>query len=916
MTRRLRDEKTLDAAIAAVRGDEPAAGAAEAAAARVWPLIAEGAVPKADPVDHRGELGLSGHRGELGLSGHRGELGLSGHRGELGLSGHRGELGIRGCGDVLALLPEHRDGRLPAARALLVDDHLRECPACLARFRQPDRPRLAVLPWRPQAATAASAQRPWRRYAVAAAVLLAAATSVEGVRRAFFAPPSGPRAVVESVSGGLQRLGDDAARPLTPGEELGEAETVRTGGGSHARLRLRDGSLVELSERAELSVRARGQDTTIHLARGSVIVQAAKRRVGRLLVASKDCTVQVTGTVFSVNAGVKGSRVSVIEGHVQVTQGRQDRHLQPGQQWASSDAVGTVPLAQEIAWSRDLDRHLALLAEVQALREKWQAVRMPGLRYQSPLLARVPAGAVVFASIPNYGETLGEAHRLFEERLQESAVLREWWQTADPGRDGGPSLASVIERVRTFADFLGDEVALAVVEDGHGQPSPVLLAEVRRPGLREFLEQQVQALPAPGGDAPPIRILDDSAHAPARSKGLLVLIQPDLVAISIDPRALRAVTQRAPDDAGFLGTALGRRVAAGYESGVGLLFAADLERITSASVARGGRSEAAAFHASGLDGLRHLIVESTGLGEQAQSRAALAFAGPRRGVASWLGAPAPMGSLDFFSPNAQAVAAVVSKSPALVLDDILGLVQPKANPASQDLAELEDKLDLRLREDLALTLGGEFAVALDGPLLPTPAWKAVIEVVDPGRLQASLQTLVSRANEEAVRAGHPPLQLEAEQAGGRTCYVLRGALLPVEVHYVFEDGYLVAGPTPAIVLQAVHTRGTGETLGASAAFRALFPHDGHSHVSGLVYQNLGGSLGAMLEAGGGQLSPQQRGSVAALARDAKPSLVCAYGEDDTIQVAGSGLLDIDPSDLSLPILLGRALPGTPRTGRP
>ena len=39
---------------------------------------------------------------------------------------------------------------------------------------------------------------------------------------------------------------------LAPGAEIGEAEPVRTGGGSRAVLRLSDGSLVEMGERAEL----------------------------------------------------------------------------------------------------------------------------------------------------------------------------------------------------------------------------------------------------------------------------------------------------------------------------------------------------------------------------------------------------------------------------------------------------------------------------------------------------------------------------------------------------------------------------------------------------------------------------------------------------------------------------------------
>ena len=49
-------------------------------------------------------------------------------------------------------------------------------------------------------------------------------------------------------------------------------------------------------------------------------------------------------------------------------------------------------------------------------------------------------------------------------------MLREWWRKADPARHGGPSLASVIEKVRGFSGFLGDEVVLAAVDERRGPP--------------------------------------------------------------------------------------------------------------------------------------------------------------------------------------------------------------------------------------------------------------------------------------------------------------------------------------------------------------------------------------------------------------------------------------------------------------
>jgi hypothetical protein len=256
----------------------------------------------------------------------------------------------------------------------------------------------------------------------------------------------------------------------------------------------------------------------------------------------------------------------------------------------------------------------------------------------------------------------------------------------------------------------------------------------------------------------------------------------------------------------------------------------------------------------------------------------------------------------------------VFKTPSLVFDDLMSIFSASGPRPRRELAELESKLDLRFREDVAATLGGEFALALDGPLLPTPAWKLVVEVYDPVRLQASLGQLVQRANDEALRAGRPGLTLLAEQAGDDTFYALHGAGLPFELHYAFTGGYMVAAPSRALVMQAIRTRESGDSLGRSASFRALFPPDRDAHVSGLVYQNLGRMVGSLLEApGAAQLTPEQRGSVEDLTRDARPTLLCAYGEERGIRVAGlGGALDFDAADLALPMLLERVLPAVMR----
>ena len=79
------------------------------------------------------------------------------------------------------------------------------------------------------------------------------------------------------------------------------------------------------------------------------------------------------------------------------------------------------------------------------------------------------------------------------------------------------------------------------------------------------------------------------------------------------------------------------------------------------------------------------------------------------------------------------------KQPAAMLDDLLALVEA-AGPSAGELGAArswptsKSEHGLSLRDDLAATLGGDFAFAIDGPWLPTPSWKLVLEVADAGRL--------------------------------------------------------------------------------------------------------------------------------------------------------------------------------------
>lgn len=83
---------------------------------------------------------------------------------------------------------------------------------------------------------------------------------------------------------------------------------------------------------------------------------------------TKDVTVSVVGTVFTVHAEKEGSRVAVIDGEVQVRQGNDVKKLLPGQQVATGASMIALPVEANVAWSSSAPTHLALLQQSTANR--------------------------------------------------------------------------------------------------------------------------------------------------------------------------------------------------------------------------------------------------------------------------------------------------------------------------------------------------------------------------------------------------------------------------------------------------------------------------------------------------------------------------------------------------------------------
>ena len=132
--------------------------------------------------------------------------------------------------------------------------------------------------------------------------------------------------------------------------------------------------------------------------------------------------------------------------------------------------------------------------------------------------------------------------------------------------------------------------------------------------------------------------------------------------------------------------------------------------------------------------------------------------------------------------------------------------------------------------------------------------------------------------------GIDPIEITEEEVGGRTYYSF--PVEAFEVHYTYVEGYLIAGPSRALLDRAIRYRQSGYTITESSRFRSLLPADGQNNFSAIVFQDLTSMLGeAAQQFGQGIVTPEQQAAIKELAADAKPTLGYAYAEERRIIAA-------------------------------
>ena len=711
-------------------------------------------------------------------------------------------------------------------------------------------------------------RRVQRRWPSAAAAAAAAAAAVVLAIGALLIVPALPvadqarLAQVDPSEGVLYQVAAEGLTPLPVGAWVAGNERLRTGKSGSTLLVLDDGSRLEIEARSQLRLRRQRRGNQVRVDRGRVIVQAAAQGDHTLEVVTDDLLVAVRGTVFGVSHGVKGTRVAVVEGEVEVRRGADRTNLRAGEQ-LDTRGVAATSVVEDVAWSRDAERYVEMLAEYAEIKRELGALLSVTPRHSPRLLDLVPDDTRGYVAIPNAPDKIADGYRLLRGRVEEAQM--------------SPLVGRYVGWLDELGDYLGDETVLALRAD---KAAPVVLAEVRREGLSGALEANlpdfVSDLDLADGSS--VELVESPEQA--NDGALSLWLTDDLLVASTDPRALANVNALLGGaDHAFAKGKLYARLKEAYTRGAYYLAGVDLDRFNPPSGGTRPMPKRA----------ETLILEGRTEGERAQITAEIRFESVVPDVLSWLDTPGPIGALEFFSPDAQIAGAVLLGNAADFVERL---------KRSSDAGELAQIGGVDFLDDWMVAAGGEVAFGLDGPVLPRPSWRAVIEVYDKAAFQEGIETAVRRANEAvALRGSGTEGTLVAHTNVRYPSYKLKFG--GFSAHYAYFDGYLVAAASAALVDQAKRIYDSDVTLSSSGEFRELLPRDRHPGFSALGYTQFG-DLGRMAaELVSKDMPEPQRKIILDVLAEAGPGLYAVYRERDRVRFVVNGPLGLSFPELAI-----------------
>ena len=546
----------------------------------------------------------------------------------------------------------------------------------------------------------------------------------------------------------------------------------------------------------------------------------------------------------------------------------------------------TVKPQPEIPFADDLKKYPGLLTELAHLVEALKNnVQLPPVRTESPLLPRLPMATTYYVAFPNYGETAHQTLETLQQELQASAVLRDWWQHGELS-SGGPKLQDFLEEFYEVSQYLGDELVVSgetggIYEKGAASRKLLIVAELRKPGLKNVLEQILKE--GSGKSQSPVRVLDLQQLTQAKSgsgEQLVVLVRPDFVIAAESLEAVRGfnafLDARTTD---FASTPFGQRLTEAYQGGTSALMAADLHTIMN-RIPSGTPQNQKIFDRTGLRDAKYAVWEYRHRAQGSEGQMELSFVGPRHGIASWLAAPAPLGSLDFVSPQASIVSSVSLKNLGEIFDDIKDISSSSNPNALASLTHTEQAIHISLRDDLLSLLPGEITVEAEGFAEPKPDWKIILRTNDADHLQQTLAKMLATVPFPAMEFVEDGITYHSLTIPSRP--------KPMQIVYTFAGGYLIVASSHETAAAAIRLHKSGESFAKSTKFTASLPAGYPADVSAFLYEDPAAVTALNLR----RMSPEMADAFARLSPPTAPIVFRAYGDERAIRaVSTSGAAD-------------------------
>ncbi|MFZ0299013.1 MAG: hypothetical protein WAM13_11755 [Candidatus Sulfotelmatobacter sp.] len=551
----------------------------------------------------------------------------------------------------------------------------------------------------------------------------------------------------------------------------------------------------------------------------------------------------------------------------------------------SQSAVKPQP---QIPFADDLKKYPGLPTELAHLIEALKNnVQLPPLRTESRLLPRLPMETTYYVAFPNYGETAHQTVETLRQELQASAVLRDWWQHGELSSTG-PKLQDFLEKFYEVSQYLGDEIVVSgetggIPEKGAASRKLLIVAELRKPGLKNALEQILKE--NRGETQSRIRVLDLQQLAQAESgsgaEQLVVLVRPDFVIAAENLQSVRGFNSfldaRTTD---FASTPFGQRLKEAYQGGTSALMAADLHTILN-QIPPGRQQNQNIFDRTGLKDAKYVVWEYRHQAQGSEGRMELSFVGPRHGIASWLAAPARLGSLDFVSPQASIVSSVNLKNLGEIFDDIKEISSSSNPKALATLTLTEQAMHINLKDDLLSLLPGEITMEAEGFAEPKPDWKIILRTSDADHLQQTLAKMLATTPFPAMEFVEDGITYHS--------LTIPSTPKPMQIVYAFAEGYLIVASSHETVAAAIRLHKSGESFAKSTKFTASLPAGYPADISALLYEDPTAVTALNLR----RMSPEMADSFARLSPPTTPIVFRAYGDQSAIRgVSTSGGADV------------------------